>query len=52
MGQYFSLETSSKKRVNKIILNDDNGGLLIEGNLGDFLSYSILEDTHTHTHYV
>ena len=24
--------------------DDDNGGLLIEGTLGDFLSYSILED--------
>ncbi len=30
--------------VNKIILNNDKGGLLIEGNLGDFVSYSILED--------
>ena len=44
MGQFFSIEINSKKMVNKIILNDDNGGLLIEGTLGDFLSYSILED--------
>ncbi len=44
MGQYFSIETNSKKMVNKIILNDDKGGLLIEGNLGDFLGYTILED--------
>ena len=44
MGQHFSIETNSKKRVNKIILNDNKGGLLIEGDLGDFLSYAILED--------
>lgn len=44
MGQYFSIETNSKKNVNKIILNDDKGGLLIEGNLGDFLGYTIHED--------
>ena len=44
MGQHFSIETYSKKMVNKIILNDNKGGLLIEGDLGDFLSYSIIED--------
>jgi len=44
MGQHFSIETNSKKRVNKIILNDNKGGLLIEGDLGDFLSYTIIED--------
>ena len=44
MGQHFSIETNSKKMVNKIILNDNKGGLLIEGDLGGFLSYSIIED--------
>ena len=44
MGLHFSIETNSKKMVNKIILNDNNGGLLIEGTLGDFLGHSILED--------
>ena len=44
MGQHFSIETNSKKRVNKIILNDNKGGLLVEGDLGDFLSYTIIED--------
>ena len=44
MGQYFSIEINSKKMVTKIILNDDKGGVLIEGTLGDFLNYTILED--------
>jgi hypothetical protein len=44
MGQNFSIEINSKKNINKIILNDDKGDFLIEGTLGDFLSYTILED--------
>jgi hypothetical protein len=44
MGQNFSIEINSKKNINKIILNDDKGDFLIEGTLGDFLNYTILED--------
>ncbi len=35
---------NSKKYLDKIILNDDKQGILIEGNLGDLIELSLLED--------
>ena len=44
MGRNFSIQLNSKINLDKIIVNNDHQGILIEGDLGDFLSYSIHED--------
>jgi hypothetical protein len=44
MGRNFSIQMNSKIYLDKIILNDDNQGILIEGNLGDLIELSLLED--------
>jgi hypothetical protein len=35
---------NSKKNLDKIIVNNDQKGILIEGDLGDFVELSLLED--------
>jgi hypothetical protein len=44
MDQHFSIEIKSKKLIKKLVINDNNQGILIEGNLGEYVTFSILED--------
>jgi hypothetical protein len=44
MGRYFSIQMNSKKNLDKIIVNDDQQGILIEGDLGDLIDLFVLED--------
>ena len=44
MGRYFSIQMKSKTSLDKIIVNDSQQGILIEGDLGDLTELSILED--------
>ena len=44
MGRYFSIQMDSKKNLDKIIVNNDQQGILIEGDLGDLIDLSLLED--------
>lgn len=44
MGRYFSIQMKSKTSLDKIIINDSQQGILIEGDLGDLSELSILEE--------
>ena len=44
MGRYFSIQMKSKTSLDKIILNDNQDGILIEGDLGDLSELTILEE--------
>ena len=44
MGRYFSIQMKSKTTLDKIILNDSQQGILIEGDLGELSELSILEE--------
>jgi hypothetical protein len=44
MDQHFSIEIKSKKLIKKLVINDNNQGILIEGNHGEYVTFSILED--------
>ena len=44
MGKYFSIQLKSKQNLDKIIVNDDQQGILIEGNFGNLLDLFLLED--------
>lgn len=44
MGRNFSIQMNSKKNLDKIIVNNDQQGILIEGDLGEFIDLSLLED--------
>ena len=44
MGRYFSIQMNSKKNLDKIIVDNDKQGILIEGDLGDLIDLSLLED--------
>ena len=43
--RYFSLEMSSKDYLEKINIQQGHGGVLLEGNLGEFKKVVLLEDT-------
>jgi len=43
--RYFSLEMSSKDYLEKINIQEGHGGVLLEGNLGEFRKLVLLEDT-------
>lgn len=45
MGSHFSIELRANNKVDKMILKDNKEGFLFEGDLGDFLSVSLLEET-------
>ncbi len=44
MGRYFSIQMNSKQNLDKIIVDDDKKGILIEGDFGDLIDLSLLED--------
>jgi hypothetical protein len=44
LGRYFSIQMNSKMNLDKIIVNNSHTGILIEGDLGDLLDISVLED--------
>jgi len=44
MGKYFSIQLKSKQNLDKIIVNDDQQGILIEGDFGNLLDLFLLED--------
>ncbi len=44
MGRYFSIQMNSKQNLDKIIVDDGKKGILIEGDFGDLIDLSLLED--------
>jgi len=44
MGRNFSIQLNSKINLDKIIVNNDHQGILIEGDLGDLTELTLLED--------
>ena len=44
MGRYFSIQMNSKQNLDKIIVDDGQKGILIEGDFGDLIDLSLLED--------
>ena len=44
MGRYFSIQMNSKVNLDKVMINDNKEGILIEGDLGDFQEISLIEE--------
>lgn len=44
MGRYFSIQMNSKQNLDKIIVDDGQKGILVEGDFGDLIDLSLLED--------
>lgn len=51
MGRYFSIQMNSKQNLDKIIVNDGQKGILIEGDFGDLIDLSLLEDKLLEIHF-
>jgi len=43
MGRYFSIQMNSKVNLDKVMINDNKEGILIEGDLGEFQEISLIE---------
>jgi len=44
MGRTFSIQMNSKQNLDKIIVDDGQKGILVEGDFGDLIDLSLLED--------
>ncbi len=44
MGSFFSIQMNSKTDLDKVMINDDKHGILIEGDLGELSNISLLEE--------
>lgn len=44
MGRYFSIQMNSKSHLDKVMINDDQNGILVEGDLGDLMEVMLLEE--------
>jgi len=44
MGRYFSIQMNSKVNLDKVMINDNKEGILIEGYLGEFQEISLIEE--------
>ncbi len=45
MGRHFSIQLDKKKQLNKIHLTETKGNVLLEGDLGEFIDSTIIEET-------
>lgn len=44
MDRFFSIQMNSKKDLDKVMINDDKHGILIEGDLGNLSEISLIEE--------
>ena len=44
MGRFFSIQMNSKTDLDKVMINDDKHGILVEGDLGDLSEVSLIEE--------